>query len=56
MFNFEPKPIRNEIGTDNFYELSSYGHVGVLIDKLPWEKIDKVDLLKKLAYDNYRVL
>lgn len=51
-FNFEPKSITNEVGTDNFYELSSYGHVGVLIDKLPWEKIDKVDLIKKLAYDN----
>ena len=41
-----------EIGINNFYELSSYGHVGVLTDKLPWERLDKVDLLKKFAYDN----
>jgi|SRR5690554_2152720 len=52
VFNFEPKSIIKEIGTNNFYELSSYGHVGVLTDKLPWERIDKVNLLKRLVYDN----
>lgn len=52
VFNFEPKSIIKEIGTNNFYELSSYGHVGILTDKLPWERIDKVNLLKRLVYDN----
>lgn len=51
-FNFEPKSITKEIGTNNFYELSSYGHVGVLMDKLPWERLDKVKVLRQLAYDN----
>lgn len=52
VFNFEPKSIIKEIGVDNFYQLSSYGHVGVLTDKLPWERTDKVELLKKIVYDN----
>lgn len=52
VFDFKPQAITKEIGVNDFYQLASYGHVGVLIDKLPWEKIDKVDLLKKLAYDN----
>lgn len=51
-FNFEPKSITNEIGTENFYQLASYGHVGVLIDKLPWERTDKVEVLINLVYDN----
>lgn len=52
LFNLEPKSITNEIGTSNFYELSSYGQVGVLTDKLSWERTDKVNILKKIAYDN----
>lgn len=52
VYNFEPKSITKEIGTENFYELSAYGHVGVLTDELPWEGLDKVELLKKLANDN----
>ncbi|CDR30943.1 S-adenosylmethionine synthase [Acholeplasma oculi] len=56
VFNFEPKSITNEIGANNYYELSSYGHVGVITNKLPWERLDKVDSLRHLAYDNPRIL
>ena len=52
VFNFEPKSITKEIGVNDFYQLSSYGHVGVPTDKLPWERTDKVELLKKQVYDN----
>jgi len=51
VFNFEPRKITEEIDYQNLYELSSYGHVGVHIDTLPWERLDKVDILKKLAND-----
>jgi S-adenosylmethionine synthetase len=52
VFNFKPKSITKEIGTDSFYQLSSYGHVGVLTDKLPWERTDKIYLLRKPVYDD----
>jgi len=56
VFNFKPKAITQEIGISNFYQLASYGHVGVLTDKLHWEKLDKVEILKKITHDNKRIL
>lgn len=51
VFNFEPRKITEEINYQNLYELSSYGHVGVHIDTLPWERLDKVEKLNRLASD-----
>ena len=51
VFNFEPKRITEEINYQNLYELSSYGHVGVHLDELPWERLDKVEKLDRLAND-----
>ena len=51
VFNFEPRRIIEEINYTDLYKLSAYGHVGVLIETLPWERLDKVDILKKLAND-----
>ena len=51
VFDFRPSSITKEIGVNDFFELASYGHVGVLVDKLPWERFDKVDILKELAND-----
>jgi S-adenosylmethionine synthetase len=56
VFNFKPKAITQEIGIRNFYQLASYGHVGVLTDKLHWEKLDKLEILKKITHDNKRIL
>jgi len=52
VFDFEPKSITQEIAISNFYQLSSYGHVGVLADKLHWERLDKVEILKQFTNDN----
>ena len=52
VFNFEPREFTEEINYQNLYELSSYGHVGVHIDTLPWERLDKVEILNRLANDN----
>ena len=51
VFKFKPKEIIKELRYNNLYELSSYGQVRVLIDKLPWEKVNKVELLKHLVND-----
>jgi S-adenosylmethionine synthetase len=51
VFNFEPREFTEEINYQNLYELSSYGHVGVHIDTLPWESLDKVEKLNRLASD-----
>ncbi len=51
VFDFRPSSITKEIGIYDFFELASYGQVGVLIETLPWESIDKVDILKELAND-----
>lgn len=51
LFIFEPRRITEEINYQNLYELSSYGHVGVHIDELPWERLDKVEILNRLAND-----
>lgn len=51
VFNFEPRRIIKEINHADLYKLSSYGHVGVYIDELPWEKLDKVEILNRLAND-----
>lgn len=51
VFDFRPSSITREIGVFDFFELASYGHVGVLINTLPWESLDKVDILKELAND-----
>lgn len=56
VFNFEPKAITQEIGTNDFYQLAIYGHVGVLIDKLPWKNLDNIEVLKKITYDHKRIL
>jgi len=51
VFNFEPRRITEEIYYTSLYKLSSYGHVGVHIDTLPWERLDKVEKLNRLAND-----
>jgi len=51
LFDFRPSSITREIGVFDFFELASYGHVGVLIETLPWERTDKVDTLRQLAND-----
>ena len=51
VFDFRPSSITREIGIYDFFELASYGHVGVLIETLPWERLDKVDILKELSND-----
>ena len=51
VFNFEPRRIIEEINYTDLYKLSSYGHVGVNIDELPWERLDKVEILNRLAND-----
>jgi S-adenosylmethionine synthetase len=51
VFNFEPRRITEEIYYTSLYKLSSYGHVGVHIDELPWERLDKVEILNRLAND-----
>jgi S-adenosylmethionine synthetase len=51
VFDFRPSSIKKEIGVYNFFEFASYGHAGVLGDKLPWERLDRVDILKELAND-----
>lgn len=51
MFDFRPSSITKEIGVFDFFELASYGHVGVLINTLPWERLDKIEILKELAND-----
>ena len=50
-FNFEPRKITEEINYTSLYKLSSYGHVGIHIDTLPWERLDKVEILNRLAND-----
>lgn len=50
-FNFEPRKITEEINYTSLYKLSSYGHVGVYADELPWERLDKIELLKAIAND-----
>lgn len=52
VFNFEPRRITEEINYTNLYKLSSYGHVGVYTDELPWERLDKVELIKAIENDN----
>ena len=52
VFDFKPKEIKQAIGINEFYHLSTYGHVGVCIKTLPWERLDKVETLKGLANDN----
>lgn len=52
VFDFKPKAIKQAIGTNEFYHLSTYGHVGVYIDTLPWERLDKAKLLKAIANDH----
>lgn len=51
VFNFEPRRITEEINYTDLYKLSSYGHVGIHIDTLPWERLDKVEILNRLAND-----
>ncbi|WP_264229568.1 methionine adenosyltransferase [Acholeplasma laidlawii] len=51
-FNFTPKSITKEIGIADFYQLANYGQVGVHIETLPWEQLNKVKLLKELFYEN----
>ena len=51
VFDFKPKSITNEIGIKDFVELAQYGQVGVLINELPWERLDKVNTLKELTND-----
>ncbi|MDD2259653.1 MAG: methionine adenosyltransferase [Acholeplasmataceae bacterium] len=51
VFNFEPRRVIEEINYTDLYKLSSYGHVGVNIDELPWERLDKVEILNRLASD-----
>ncbi len=51
VFNFEPRRIIEEINYTDLYKLSTYGHVGVNIDELPWERLDKVEILNRLAND-----
>jgi len=52
VFNFTPKSITREIGIADFYQLATYGQVGVHIETLPWEQLNKVKLLKDLIHDN----
>lgn len=47
VFNFKPRDIISEIRYDDLYPLAAYGQVGVLTDKLPWERLDKVEELIK---------
>ena len=51
VFNFEPRRITEEINYTDLYKLSSYGHVGIHIDTLPWERLDKVEIVNRLAND-----
>lgn len=51
VFDFKPKSITKEIGIKNFVELAQYGQVGVLINELPWEQLDKVNTLKEQTND-----
>ena len=51
VFNFEPRRITEEINYTDLNKLSSYGHVGIHIDTLPWERLDKVEKLNRLAND-----
>ena len=52
VFNFEPRRITEEINYTDLYKLSSYGHVGVHIDTLPWEQLDKVQTLHRLSNEH----
>jgi S-adenosylmethionine synthetase len=49
VFAFKPNEIRRKINIHSFIELSTYGHVGVLTDRLPWEKVDKADEIDILS-------
>lgn len=50
VFNFEPSNIINELNLkEPIYNLTTcFGHFGK--DNLPWEKIDKIDLINSLKY------
>lgn len=50
VFDFKPKAIKKAIGINEFYHLSTYGHVGVF-ESLPWEQTDKVEIIKELTND-----
>src|SRR5690554_783149 len=52
VFNFKPRDIISEIRYDNLYPLAAYGQVGVQIDILPWERLDKVEELIKLTNEH----
>ena len=51
VFNFKPQSITKEIGVTDFNNVSAYGQVGVLVDELPWERLDKVDELLDNLYN-----
>ncbi len=52
VFDFRPNIIKRAFGEIDFYKLAAYGQVGVYTETLPWEQIDKVDIIKELTNDN----
>lgn len=56
VFDFKPQAITRQIGITNFYQLASYGQVGVLTETLPWEQIDKIETIVNALNDNQRIL
>ena len=53
VFDMRPGAIIRDLGLRRpiFKQVASYGHFGRTDLDLPWEKLDKVELLKKLAKD-----
>lgn len=54
-FNFTPKAIRTEILNDDisYYDLAKYGHVGRSDIRVPWERTNKVYILKAYFKQKY---
>ena len=50
VFDFKPSIIKEEMRVGNYYHLSMYGHVGVMVDELPWEKLNRVHKLQEFLH------
>ena len=49
--NFELRDLPKKRGGRFYQDVAAYGHIGREDLNLPWEKLDKVDVLKKASHD-----